>query len=57
MKTYIVQARFGQNSRLIKIGEFNAMSHTGAIIHAAKALRSGGEDAVELVATEKVAQS
>jgi hypothetical protein len=55
MQTYIVQARFTRNGRLVKIGEFNARTHTSAIIHAAKILRSGDEDAVELIATLKEA--
>lgn len=55
MKTYIVQARFNQGRRLVKIGDFRAASHIGAISQAAKVLARNGEDAVELVATEKEA--
>lgn len=53
MKTYIVQARFNHGGRLVGMGDFRAASHIGAIGQAAKVLASNGEDAVELVATEK----
>lgn len=53
MKTYIVQVRYRHGGRLGKVGEFTAKSHTGAIIHAARVLRTWNQDAVEFVATEK----
>lgn len=53
MKTYIVQARFTQGGRLVGMGDFRAATHIGAISQATKVLARNGEDAVELVATEK----
>lgn len=55
MKTYIVQARFNKAGWLVDMGNFRAASHIGAITQAAKTLARNGEDAVELVATEKEA--
>lgn len=55
MKTYIVQARFTPGGRLATLGTFNANTHTGAIIHAAKVVRSCKDDAIEFVATLKEA--
>jgi hypothetical protein len=52
MKTYIVQARFGANKRLINVGEFKARSSLGAIQQAASVLANNRENVVELVAME-----
>lgn len=53
MKTYIVQGRQQHGGRLIFLGEQNARSEIGAIANIAAYLRAGGENFVELVATEK----
>lgn len=53
MKTYIVQGRIEHDGRLIFLGEWKARTEVGAIANAAAHLRAGGENFVELVATEK----
>lgn len=53
MKTYIVQYRQAHGSRLITFGKFRARSAVGAIRQAAELLSAGGDEAVEIVATEQ----
>lgn len=55
MKKYIVQTRFTHGGRLASLGTFNARTELGAITQAAKLLATGGENAVELIATEQPA--
>lgn len=56
MKTYTVQGRERHNGRLIFLGEWKARSEIGAIANVAAYLRTGGENFVEIVATEKEAE-
>ena len=56
MKTYTVQGRERHNGRLIFLGEWKARSEIGAIANVAAYLRTGGENFVEIVATEKGAE-
>lgn len=52
MKIYIVQFRVNHTSHLLPLGIFRARSAAGAIRQAAQQLTAGGEDAVEIIATE-----
>ena len=53
MKKFIVQARFSSIGRLLGLGTFHATDEVHAIIQAAQMVARGGENAVEIVATEK----
>ena len=53
MKRFIIQARFSADGKLLGVGTFSATDEVHAIIQAAQMLARGGENAVEIIATEK----